>query len=59
MQEVFLEASKYIILGASLFCITNDGLLLRCIDNTTTQRILKQIHGSKNLGINKAVTTGL
>jgi hypothetical protein len=40
------EASKYLILGNSLFQRSVDGLLLRCIDDITTQKILKQIHGS-------------
>jgi hypothetical protein len=41
-----LKASKYLILNTSLFCRTVDGLLLRCVNDTTTQMILKEIHGS-------------
>jgi hypothetical protein len=37
-----LEASKYIILNTSLFRRTTGILLLRCVDDTTTQNILKK-----------------
>jgi hypothetical protein len=46
-----LEASKYLILNTSLFRRTVDGLLLRCVDDTAAQMILKKIHGSTNFDI--------
>jgi hypothetical protein len=46
-----LEASIYLILGNSLFCRLTDGMLLHCIDDTTTQKILKEIHGSTDSNI--------
>jgi hypothetical protein len=45
-RRLRLEASKYMILGTSLFRKSVNGLLLRCVENTSTQNILKQIHGS-------------
>jgi hypothetical protein len=40
-RMVHLEASKYLILGTSLFHGIVDGLLLRCVNETTSQNILK------------------
>jgi hypothetical protein len=45
-RRLHLEASKYLILGDSLFRRFVDGLLLRCIDDNATQKILNEIHGS-------------
>jgi hypothetical protein len=45
-RRLRLEASKYMILGNSLFQRFVDGLLLRCIDDNATQNILNEIHGS-------------
>jgi hypothetical protein len=45
-RRLRLEASKYLIIGDSLFRRSVDGLLLRCIDDNATQRILNEIHGS-------------
>jgi hypothetical protein len=50
-RRIRLEASKYIILGISLFSRTTDGLLLRCVDDTTSQKTLKKINGSIDLYI--------
>jgi hypothetical protein len=50
-RRVCLEASKYLVLGTSLFCRTVDILLLRCVNNTTNQNILNKIQGSKYSGI--------
>jgi hypothetical protein len=50
-RRIRLEASKYLILGTSIFHIIVDGLLLHCVDDTKAQNILKQIHGSIYLGI--------
>jgi hypothetical protein len=46
-----LEASKYLILGNSLFLRTTDGSLLHCVDDRSTQKILNQVHGSIDSGI--------
>jgi hypothetical protein len=45
-RRLSLEASKYIILGDSLFRIYVDGLLLRCVNFDEEQKILHEIHGS-------------
>jgi hypothetical protein len=50
-RRVRLEASKYLILGTSLFRRTVDGLLLHCVDDTAGQIFLKQIHGSTDSDI--------
>jgi hypothetical protein len=50
-RRVHLEASKYLILGNSLFHRSVDGLLLCCIDDTTTQKVLREIHGSTDSSI--------
>jgi hypothetical protein len=40
-RRLHLEASKYLILGNSLFRRFIDGMLLCCIDDTTTDKNLK------------------
>jgi hypothetical protein len=50
-RRVRLEASKYLILGTSLFHRTINGSLLHCVENETTQKILREIHGSTDSGI--------
>jgi hypothetical protein len=41
-----LEASKYTILGDSLFRRFVDGLLLQCVNDDEAHKILHEIHGS-------------
>jgi hypothetical protein len=45
-RRIRLDATKYMILGNSLFQRSVNGLLLRCIDDNTSQNILNKIHGS-------------
>jgi len=50
-QRTRLEASKYLILNTSLFRRTVDEILLHCVDDTISQKILKEIHGSVDSNI--------
>jgi hypothetical protein len=45
-RRLCLEASKYIILGYFLFRRSTDGLLLRCVNDEETHKLLHEIHGS-------------
>jgi hypothetical protein len=50
-QRTRLEASKYLILNTSLFRRTVDEILLHCVDDTISKKILKEIHGSVDSNI--------
>jgi hypothetical protein len=45
-RRLCLEASKYIILGDSLFRRSVDGLLLRCVNDEEAHKLLHEVHGS-------------
>jgi hypothetical protein len=46
IRRLYLEASKYIILGYLSFRRYIDGLLLRCVNDDEAPKLLREIHGS-------------
>jgi hypothetical protein len=47
-RRLRLESSRYIILGEFLFRRSTDGMLLRCVNNEETDKLLQETHGSSN-----------
>jgi hypothetical protein len=47
-RSLHLQSARYVIIGDFLFRITTDGMLVRCVNNEETQKLLQETHGSSD-----------
>jgi hypothetical protein len=47
-RRLYLESSRYVILGDFLFRRSVDGILLRCVNNEEAHKLLQETHGSSD-----------
>jgi hypothetical protein len=47
-RRLHLESARYVIIGDFLFRRSTDGVLLHCVNNKDTQKLLQESHGSSS-----------